>query len=69
MCPLEKIMRERSEEISRNACAYCGEPLPFNTIGVKAWRAGKRLFCNEFCADGDQVGTNSLEQSTSSTLP
>lgn len=32
-------------------CAFCGEPLPFTAMGVKAWRVGERFFCNEFCAE------------------
>jgi hypothetical protein len=32
-------------------CAYCGEPLVFTALGVKAWRAGNEFVCNEFCAD------------------
>ena len=34
------------------ACAYCGEPLPFTSNGINAWRVGDRFVCNEFCADG-----------------
>ena len=33
-------------------CAYCGEPLVFTALGVKAWRVGNEFVCNEFCADG-----------------
>jgi hypothetical protein len=55
-------MWERSEEIAPKRCEYCGEPLPFNTVGVKAWLAGERFFCNEFCADGVQEGARSSKQ-------
>ena len=41
-----------SADISSKRCAYCGEPLPFNTVGIVAWRVGSQLVCNEFCAEG-----------------
>ena len=36
----------------KSRCAYCGEPLVFTALGVKAWRVGNEFVCNEFCADG-----------------
>jgi hypothetical protein len=32
-------------------CASCREPLPFTAMGISAWLADNRFFCNEFCAD------------------
>jgi hypothetical protein len=42
----------RSREGSDKRCAYCGEPLVFNAVGIMAWRVGNDFACNEFCAEG-----------------
>ena len=42
------------------ACAYCGEPLPFTSTGVQAWRVRDQFACNEFCADGISVDNKAL---------
>jgi hypothetical protein len=42
----------RFAKTSQKRCAYCGEPLLFNTVGFIAWKAGKQLACNELCAEG-----------------
>jgi hypothetical protein len=41
-----------AREMSERRCAYCGEPLVFNAVGVLAWRVENRFVCNEFCAEG-----------------
>lgn len=46
------------------ACVYCGEPLPFNTKGIRAWRVGDKFVCNEFCADGISSGHKSSRASS-----
>lgn len=50
ICLLGRVMSERV--FTSYACAYCGEPLPFTSNGINAWRVGDRFVCNEFCADG-----------------
>jgi hypothetical protein len=50
VCRRVAIMR--SGEISEKRCAYCGEPLVFNAVGIMAWRIGNDFVCNEFCAEG-----------------
>jgi hypothetical protein len=54
-------MRAHSGEISPSQCAYCGEPLRFNTKGVEAWRVETQFVCNEFCADGISCDPASTE--------
>ena len=58
-------MQARSGEIIPKRCAYCGEPLPFNMLGVDAWRVENQFFCNEFCAEDIQDEPKSLEQCNS----
>jgi hypothetical protein len=41
-----------------SGCAYCGDPLVFTALGVKAWRVGNEFVCNDFCADGISSSPN-----------
>lgn len=37
-------------------CAHCRQPFPISNGRVEAWRSSRgAYFCNEFCADGDEL--------------
>ena len=37
-------------------CAHCQQPFPISNGRVEAWRSSSgAYFCNEFCADGDEL--------------
>jgi hypothetical protein len=55
-------MRARSPKLATWRCAYCSEPLPFDSAGVNAWREGNQFFCNEFCAASTQDEARPIEQ-------
>jgi hypothetical protein len=55
--------RVRNREPTVQRCAHCGEPLPFNTIGILAWRLGDQWTCNEFCASG--IAEETTKEATS----
>lgn len=48
-----------------HACAFCGEPLVFTGQGIKAWRVGNEIVCNEFCADGVATSDKDALRTTS----
>ena len=38
------------------SCAHCRQPFPISSNRVEAWRSSTgAYFCNEFCADDDEV--------------
>jgi len=37
-------------------CAHCRQPFPISNGRVEAWRSSSgAYFCNEFCADSDEL--------------
>jgi hypothetical protein len=64
-------MSATSREVLSRQCAFCGEPLVSNAVGVVAWRIGNRFVCNEFCADGvsnDLVTLQNVDRSDPAEL-
>jgi hypothetical protein len=64
---LEETMSATSRALSFGRCAFCGEPLVSNAIGVVAWREGNRFVCNEFCADGVSTDQMSVREDRADT--
>jgi hypothetical protein len=60
-------MSATSRAVSFGQCAFCGEPLVSNAMGVVAWRVGNRFVCNEFCADGVSTDQMSVREDRADT--
>jgi hypothetical protein len=60
-------MSGTARAVSFGQCAFCGEPLVYNAMGVVAWRVGSRFVCNEFCADGVSTDQMSVREDWADT--
>jgi hypothetical protein len=51
------------------SCAHCGQPFAIRKNRVEAWRSSTgAYFCNEFCADDDEVSAWKARQRTAQHL-